>query len=89
MAKKMRKVSKTKARKPKRPKAKLRTKASSNTKKSKTKMTKRPSRKSRPKAKPKGIMEKVASAFRTIGDTIKETDTLRNKMEPPGVSETS
>jgi hypothetical protein len=30
----------------------------------------------------------VASAFRTAIDTIKDTDQLRNKMEPPASSET-
>jgi hypothetical protein len=31
---------------------------------------------------------KVASAYHTVVDTIKGTDRLRNKMEPPGTSET-
>jgi hypothetical protein len=31
---------------------------------------------------------KVASAYHTVVDTIKGTDRLRNKMEPPATSET-
>ena len=31
---------------------------------------------------------KVTGAYRTVVDTIKGTDRLRNKMEPPGTSET-
>ena len=45
--------------------------------------------KPRPKARPRGITDKVASTFHTVVETIKETDALRNKMEPPGTSETS
>ncbi len=32
--------------------------------------------------------EKVTGAYRTVVDTIKGTDQLRNKMEPPATSET-
>jgi hypothetical protein len=31
---------------------------------------------------------KVTGAYRTVVDTIKGTDQLRNKMEPPATSET-
>jgi len=32
--------------------------------------------------------DKVASAYHTVVDTIKGTDELRNKLEPPATSET-
>ena len=37
---------------------------------------------------PKTFSDKVASAYHTVIDTIKGTDELRNKMEPPATSET-
>ena len=37
---------------------------------------------------PKTFSDKVASAYHTVVDTIKGTDELRNKMEPPATSET-
>ena len=42
----------------------------------------------RKKAKPRSIGDRVSSAYRTVVDTVKGTDRLRNKMEPPGTSET-
>ena len=36
----------------------------------------------------KTIGEKISGAYHTVVDTVKETDELRNKLEPPGVSET-
>jgi hypothetical protein len=44
-------------------------------------------RRARPKAKT-GIVAAVTGAFQTVADTFKETALLRNKMEPPGKSET-
>jgi len=35
-----------------------------------------------------GLSNKVKDAYRTVVDTIKGTDQLRNKMEPPATSET-
>ena len=35
------------------------------------------------------IGDRVASAYHTVVDTVKDTDRLRNKIEPPGTSETS
>ena len=35
----------------------------------------------------KGLGAKVAGAYRTVVDTIKGTDQLRNKIEQPGTSE--
>ena len=32
--------------------------------------------------------DKVSNAYRTVVDTIKGTDRLRNKLEPPATSET-
>jgi hypothetical protein len=90
MAKKTRKRSKAKAMRPKRAKTKFKTKVKSKTKaKSKPVIKKKPARMPRRKADPKGITEKMVSAFHTVVDTIKETDVLRNKMERPGTSETS
>jgi len=37
---------------------------------------------------PKTLSDKVANAYHTVIDTIKGTDELRNKMEPPATSET-
>jgi len=37
---------------------------------------------------PKTLGDKVASAYHTVVDTIKGTDELRNKLEPPATSET-
>jgi hypothetical protein len=53
-------------------------------------------RKSRPavkkrklrKRRPKTLRGKVSRAYRTVVDTIKGTDALRNKLEPPSTSET-
>ena len=38
--------------------------------------------------RPKTLGGTVTSAYRTVVDTIKGTDTLRNKMELPSTSET-
>ena len=40
------------------------------------------------KSRPKSIGDRVSNAYRTVVDTIKETDRLRNKLEPPATSET-
>jgi hypothetical protein len=32
--------------------------------------------------------DKVSGAYRTVVDTVKGTDRLRNKLEPPATSET-
>ncbi len=83
MAKKARKKSVAKARKAKGAKAKTKTKIKTKAK-SKTPVRKKPAR----KAQPKGIAGRVAGAYHTVVDTIKETGALRDKMEPPGTSET-
>ena len=93
MAKKARKKSAVKARKVKRAKAatktRNKTKAKSKTSvQKKTAVPKKPARKSRRTARPKGIADRVAGVFHTAVDTVRETDALRNKMEPPGTSET-
>ena len=41
------------------------------------------------KKKAKGFTAKVSGAFQAVVDTIKGTDTLRNKIEPKGTSETA
>ena len=80
MAKKARKKSVVKAKKLKRARTRERviTKSKSRT------VTKKAVRKPRRKAQPEGIADKVASAFHTLVDTIKETGTLRNKIGPRG-----
>jgi hypothetical protein len=40
------------------------------------------------KARPKSFGAKVSSAYRTVVDTVKDTDRLRNRLEPPATSET-
>lgn len=59
--------------------------------KKKSKAAKRKSRSVRPRklrrrAK-QGLGDRVSGAYRTVVDTIKGTDRLRNKMEPPATSE--
>jgi hypothetical protein len=75
MAKKARKKSAAKGRK--KTKAVARKKSRSATKRRKVR-----------KARPKTLGEDVSRAYRTVVDTIKDTDRLRNKLEPPGTSET-
>ena len=82
MAKKARKKSVVKAKKRKRATTPARVKAKSRTK-TVTK-TKKAVRRPRPKPQPEGVADKVASAFHTVVDTIKETGTLRNKLGPRG-----
>jgi hypothetical protein len=43
--------------------------------------------KAKGKAKRKGLGAKVSGAYRAVVDTFKGTDTLRNKLEQPGTSE--
>jgi hypothetical protein len=40
------------------------------------------------KREPRSLGSKVKGAYRTVVDTIKGTDQLRNKMELPSTSET-
>lgn len=79
MAKKARKKSVVKAKKRKRATTPERVKA-----KSRVATRKKAVRKPRPKPRPEGIANKVASAFHTVVDTIKETGALRNKLGPRG-----
>lgn len=41
-----------------------------------------------PKRRSRSVSDRVKSAYRTVADTIKGTDQLRNKMELPATSET-
>lgn len=43
--------------------------------------------KARRKAKSKTIGGRIADAYKAVVDTVKGTDTMRNKMEQPGTSE--
>lgn len=81
MARKARKKTKTKAKAKKKPVAR---------KKRKTALKKRrpAARKKTRKAKPKSLGGKIADAYHTVVDTVKGTDTLRNRLEQPGTSET-
>jgi hypothetical protein len=42
----------------------------------------------RPGVKKRTLGDKVSGAYRVVVDTIKGTDHLRNKLEPPATSET-
>ena len=53
-------------------------------KKSRAQARKRKVRRRRPRT----LGDKVSNAYRTVVDTIKGTDRLRNKLEPPATSET-
>jgi hypothetical protein len=41
-----------------------------------------------PRRRPRTLGDKVSNAYRTVVDTIKGTDQLRNKLEPPATTET-
>jgi hypothetical protein len=56
--------------------------------KKKSKNTSGKSNKRRAKRRSQSIGGKISGAYRTVVDTIKDTDRLRNKMEPPATSET-
>jgi len=40
------------------------------------------------KQRSRSVGDRLKSAYRTVVDSVKDTDTLRNKLEPPGTSET-
>jgi hypothetical protein len=76
------------------PMARKRRKSSAGKRKKKSKTVTR--KKSRAQAKkrklsrrqPRTLGDKVSNGYRTVIDTIKGTDQLRNKLEPPATSET-
>lgn len=80
MAKKARKKSAAKRGKKSKPAKKK--KAAKRVSKRKTK------RKAKRASKPKTIGERLSSGYHPVVDTVKGTDKLRNKLEPPGTSET-
>jgi hypothetical protein len=93
MAKKAKKKSAAKkAKKVKRSKAKVKTpvgkKAKAAKKKPARKAAKRRSAPKKKKAEPKTITQRIASAVKSVVSTAEETNELRNRLEPPGVSET-
>ena len=49
---------------------------------------KKTKKKVRSKAKRKSVGQKISSAYHAVADTFTGTGKLRNKMEPPGTSET-
>jgi hypothetical protein len=49
---------------------------------------KKSARKPAKKAKPPTIVDRLSNAYHTVVDTVTGTDTLRNRMEKPGTSET-
>lgn len=72
-----------------RKKAKAKKKPAAKTKRKAAMKKRRPAaRKKTRKTRPKSLGGKIADAYRTVVDTVKGTDTLRNKMEQPGTSET-
>lgn len=85
MAKKARKKSAAKSKKKSKKKAKAapRRKAKAAAKKSKA-----VKRKKARKAKPKSIMDRLAGAYKSVVEGVEDAQRLRNKYEPPGVSET-
>lgn len=95
MAKKARRKSAAKAKKTKRaPRAAKKTKSGTG-RKVRTATRKSPARKAvarkarpRAKAKPEGIGAKLSKGLHFIVDTIEDTQKLRDKLEPPGTSET-
>jgi hypothetical protein len=56
--------------------------------KKKSKITSRKSNRRGAKRRSRSIGDKITGAYRTVVDTIKDTDRLRNKLEPPATSET-
>lgn len=40
------------------------------------------------KSRPKSFAGKIAGGYRVVVDTVKGTDRLRNRLEPPATSET-
>jgi hypothetical protein len=74
---------KTKVKKSRVKKSKVGTKA-----KAKAAPKKKTVKRRKPKAKAPTIGDRLAGAYQTVVDTVKGTDTLRNKMEKPGTSET-
>jgi hypothetical protein len=56
-------------------------------KKSKAKSKKKSKVKKKTRRATKGFKAKVSGAYRTVVDTFKGTDRLRNKLEKPGTSE--
>ena len=88
MAKKARKKSAAKARKPamKKSKKKVRVMPKQAVRRKKAKAAAK-TKKAR-RAKPAGFTDKIAGAYHAVVDTIKGTDALRNKLEQRGTSET-
>ena len=85
MAKKASKKSAVKRGKKSKPAKKTKTKAKKSKPAPKKKAAKR---KAKPATKPKTIGERISSGYHTVVDTVTGTDRLRNKLEPPGTSET-
>ena len=68
--------------------ARKKRKSSAGGRKKKAPSAKRKSRRKLPRRPKRSLRDKVAGAYRTVVDTIKDTDRLRNKLEPPATSET-
>jgi hypothetical protein len=75
MARKVRKKSAAKAKNKSKPVTKTKRKPVA-----KKEMTRTP--------QPRSFTDRIADAYRTVIDTVKGTDRLRNKLEPPATSET-
>ncbi|MBI5909293.1 MAG: hypothetical protein HY848_05010 [Betaproteobacteria bacterium] len=87
MAKKARK--KSAAKRGKKSKLVKKTRARAKKKSKPAPKKKAAARKAKRKSKQQSIGDRVANAYHTVVDTVKDTDRLRNKIEPPGTSETS
>ena len=88
MAKKARKKSAAKPKKKSKAK-KVATKKAIASKQTKARVVaKKKKKKAAAKAKPRTLGDRLSSAYHTVVDTVTGTGQLRNKMEPPGTSET-
>lgn len=77
-----------KARKKSKPAKKTKTKAKKTKPAAKKKAAKRKAKPATKRAtKPQTIGERLSSGYHTVVDTVTGTDRLRNKLEPPGTSE--
>jgi hypothetical protein len=78
-----------KARKKSKPAKKTKARAKKSRPAPKKKAAKRiTKRKAKRATKPKTIGDRLSSGYHTVVDTVTGTERLRNKLEPPGTSET-
>ena len=72
--------------------ARKKRKLSSGKKRKKSRVPSRPKKRGvkagKKKQRSRNVSERLKSAYRIVVDSIKDTDKLRNKLEPPATSET-